>query len=80
VVVLGPSSIASSGSPSSPARPHRCDAVGRLLGALDVSGSRGGHHGHTLGQMRSGARMIEHRLNDTRHPGGLTLRLHTQNL
>ncbi len=54
----------------------------RLLGALDVSGDRRGYHRHTLGLVRSAARMIEHRLFDTRHDprhwAGLRLRFHTQ--
>jgi transcriptional regulator of acetoin/glycerol metabolism len=55
---------------------------GRLLGALDVSGDYRGYHRHTLGLVRSAARMIEHRLFETRHDlrhwGGLKLRLHAQ--
>lgn len=55
---------------------------GRLLGALDVSGDHRGYHRHTLGLVRSAARMIEHRLFETRHDlrhwGGLKLRLHAQ--
>lgn len=55
---------------------------GRLLGALDVSGDYRGYHRHTLGLVRSAARMIEHRLFETRHDlrhwGGVRLRLHAQ--
>ncbi|MBT9458781.1 MAG: sigma-54-dependent Fis family transcriptional regulator [Burkholderiaceae bacterium] len=54
------------------------DSSGRLLGVLDVSGDHRGYHPHTLGLVRSAARMIEHRLFDTRHAGGLRLRLHAQ--
>ena len=58
------------------------DPMGRLLGALDLSGDRRGYHRHTLGLVRSAARMIEHRLFDTRHDlrqwGGLRLRFHAQ--
>src|SRR6185369_12055044 len=39
---------------------------GCLLGVLDVSGDRRGYHRHTLGLVRSAARMIEHRLFETR--------------
>ncbi len=58
------------------------DPKGRILGALDVSGDQRGYHRHTLGLVRSAARMIEHRLfdtrHDTRHWSGLRLRLHSQ--
>ena len=58
------------------------DPVGGLLGALDLSGDRRDYHRHTLGLVRSAARMIEHRLFDTRHDlrqwGGLRLRFHAQ--
>jgi sigma-54 dependent transcriptional regulator, acetoin dehydrogenase operon transcriptional activator AcoR len=58
------------------------DPMGRLLGALDHSGDRRGYHRHTLGLVRSAARMIEHRLFDTRYDlrqwGGLRLRFHAQ--
>lgn len=58
------------------------DPCGVLLGALDVSGDHRGYHRHTLGLVRSAARMIEHRLFDTRHDPrqwrGLRLRFHTQ--
>ena len=58
------------------------DPKGRVLGALDVSGDQRGYHRHTLGLVRSAARMIEHRLFDTRHDtrqwSGLRLRLHSQ--
>ena len=55
---------------------------GQLLGVLDVSGDQRGYHPHTLGLVRSAARMIEHRLFETRHDvrhwPGLVLRLHAQ--
>jgi sigma-54 dependent transcriptional regulator, acetoin dehydrogenase operon transcriptional activator AcoR len=55
---------------------------GSLLGVLDVSGDRRGYHRHTLGLVRSAARMIEHKLFDTghdpRHWAGLRLRFHAQ--
>ncbi|MES2581124.1 MAG: sigma-54-dependent Fis family transcriptional regulator [Pseudomonadota bacterium] len=58
------------------------DPKGRILGALDVSGDHRGYHRHTLGLVRSAARMIEHRLFETRHDtrqwSGLRLRLHSQ--
>jgi transcriptional regulator of acetoin/glycerol metabolism len=58
------------------------DSKGRILGALDVSGDHRGYHRHTLGLVRSAARMIEHRLFDTRHDprqwNGLRLRFHIQ--
>jgi transcriptional regulator of acetoin/glycerol metabolism len=58
------------------------DPKGRILGALDVSGDHRGYHRHTLGLVRSAARMIEHRLFETRHDtrqlSGLRLRLHGQ--
>ena len=58
------------------------DPKGRILGALDVSGDHRGYHRHTLGLVRSAARMIEHRLFDTRHDprqwSGLRLRFHIQ--
>jgi len=54
------------------------DASGQLLGVLDISGDRRGYHRHTLGLVRSGARMIEHQLFEARHVDGLKLRLHAQ--
>lgn len=58
------------------------DPSGRLLGALDVSGDHRSYHRHTLGLVCSAARMIEHRLFDTRHDprqwGGLRLCFHAQ--
>ena len=58
------------------------DPKGRILGAVDVSGDHRGYHRHTLGLVRSAARMIEHRLFDTHHDtrqwSGLRLRLHSQ--
>jgi len=54
------------------------DPGGRVLGVLDLSGDQRGHHRHTLALVRSAARMIEHRLFDTRHGAGLRLRLHAQ--
>ncbi len=54
------------------------DPAGRLLGVLDISGDQRGYHRHTLALVRSAARMIEHRLFETRHGASLRLRLHTQ--
>jgi transcriptional regulator of acetoin/glycerol metabolism len=54
------------------------DATGQLLGVLDISGDRRGYHRHTLGLVRSGARMIEHQLFEARHADALKLRLHAQ--
>jgi transcriptional regulator of acetoin/glycerol metabolism len=54
------------------------DPGGRVLGVLDVSGDHRGHHRHTLALVRSAARMIEHRLFETRHAAALRLRLHAQ--
>ena len=54
------------------------DPAGQLLGVLDISGDRRTHHRHTLGLVRSGARMIEHQLFESRHAAGLQLRLHGQ--
>ena len=54
------------------------DSAGRVLGVLDISGDHRGYHRHTLALVRSGVRMIEQRLFDTRHAGGLRLRLHPQ--
>ena len=54
------------------------DPAGRLLGALDISGDHRGYHPHTLGLARSAARMIEHKLFDTRHAGHIRLRFHSQ--
>jgi transcriptional regulator of acetoin/glycerol metabolism len=58
------------------------DPSGCLLGALDLSGDHRGYHRHTLGLVRSAARMIEHRLFDTRHDlrrwSGLRLSFHAQ--
>jgi transcriptional regulator of acetoin/glycerol metabolism len=54
------------------------DPAGQLLGVLDISGDRRGYHRHTLGLVRSGARMIEHQLFEARHAAGLQLRLHAQ--
>ena len=52
--------------------------AGQLLGAIDISGDHRSYHSHTLGLVRSAARMIEHQLFDTRHAGSLRLRLHAQ--
>ncbi len=52
------------------------DPAGRLLGALDISGDRRGYHRHTLGLVRTAARMVEHQLFETRHAGALQLHLH----
>ncbi len=54
------------------------DPTGKVLGVLDLSGDHRGYHRHTLGLVRSAARMVEHRLFDTRHGAGLRLRLHRQ--
>ena len=58
------------------------DPDGSVLGALDVSGDHRGYHRHTLGLVRTAARMIEHRLFDTRYDlrrwAGLRLRFHAQ--
>ena len=54
------------------------DPAGRLLGALDISGDHRGYHPHTLGLARSAARMIEHKLFETRHAGHIRLRFHSQ--
>jgi sigma-54 dependent transcriptional regulator, acetoin dehydrogenase operon transcriptional activator AcoR len=54
------------------------DPSGVLLGVLDISGDRRGYHRHTLGLVRSAARMVEHQLFQTRHGSGLFLRLHTR--
>ncbi|MEK8026159.1 sigma-54-dependent Fis family transcriptional regulator [Pseudaquabacterium rugosum] len=58
------------------------DPAGRLIGVIDISGEqRGwqpGHLGHTLGLACAAAQMVEHRLFDTWHAGGLRLRLHLQ--
>jgi sigma-54 dependent transcriptional regulator, acetoin dehydrogenase operon transcriptional activator AcoR len=54
------------------------DPTGQLLGVLDISGDHRGYHRHTLGLVRSAARMIEHRLFEACHGSGLQLRLHTQ--
>ena len=55
---------------------------GSVLGVLDVSGDHRGYHRHTIGLVRSAARMIEHRLFETRHHPrhwpGIVLRLHAQ--
>ncbi|RVT83689.1 sigma-54-dependent Fis family transcriptional regulator [Inhella crocodyli] len=54
------------------------DPNGQLLGVIDISGDRRGYHRHTLGLVRSGARMVEHQLFLARHGQGLHLRLHVQ--
>ena len=54
------------------------DPAGQLIGVLDISGDRRSYHRHTLGLVRSAARMIEHQLFEARHGNGLRLRLHTQ--
>lgn len=57
------------------------DPAGRVLGALDLSGDHRGFNRHSLALVGTAARMIEHRLFETRHAGaGLRLRLHTQAL
>lgn len=52
------------------------DPTGQPIGALNISGDHREAHAHTLGLARSGARMVEHRLFETRHRHGLRLRLH----
>jgi transcriptional regulator of acetoin/glycerol metabolism len=54
------------------------DPAGHLLGVLDISGDHRGYHRHTLALARSAARMIERQLFESRHGGGLQLRLHPQ--
>jgi transcriptional regulator of acetoin/glycerol metabolism len=54
------------------------DPAGRLLGVLDISGDHRGYHPHTLGLARSAARMIEHKLFETRHAVHIRLRFHAQ--
>ncbi|MGE4279517.1 MAG: sigma-54-dependent Fis family transcriptional regulator [Magnetospirillum sp.] len=51
---------------------------GKLLGVLDISGHRRGRHPHTAGLVSAAAHMIENRLFEARHAGGLRLRLHPQ--
>ncbi len=45
------------------------DPQGRVLGVLDLSGEQRGFQRHTLALVRSAARMVEHRLFQTRHAG-----------
>lgn len=52
------------------------DPAGVLLGAIDISSDHRQFHRHTLGLVRSAARMIEHRLFETRHRDSLRLRIH----
>jgi transcriptional regulator of acetoin/glycerol metabolism len=52
------------------------DPAGALLGAIDISSDHRQFHRHTLGLVRSAARMIEHRLFETRHRDSLRLRVH----
>ncbi len=54
------------------------DPCGRVLGVLDISGDHRGYHRHTLALVRSAARMIEHRLFDTRQSSALRVRVHAQ--
>lgn len=54
------------------------DPGGRVLGVLDLSGDHRGYNRHTLALVGTAARMIEHRLFDTRHAASLRLRLHAQ--
>jgi transcriptional regulator of acetoin/glycerol metabolism len=46
------------------------DPQGVLLGVLDISGDQRGYHRHTLGLVRSGARIIEHQLFQARFGSG----------
>ena len=59
------------------AAPNR-DPQGRVLGVLDISGEQRGFQRHTLALVRSAARMVEHRLFQTRHADGLRLQIHVQ--
>lgn len=52
------------------------DPAGTLLGAIDISSDHRQFHRHTLGLVRSAARMVEHRLFETRHRDSLRLRIH----
>ncbi|MFM2347036.1 MAG: hypothetical protein RL654_1789 [Pseudomonadota bacterium] len=52
------------------------DPSGRIVGAIDISGDQRHAHRHTLGLVRSAARMIEQRLFETHHAHGLRLRFH----
>ncbi len=54
------------------------DPAGRIIGALDISSDHRQAHRHTLGLVRSAARMIEQRLFETRHAQGLRLRFHSR--
>ena len=54
------------------------DSTGQVLGVIDISGDHRGYHRHTLGLVRSAARMIEHPLFESRHVGGMRVRLHLQ--
>jgi len=54
------------------------DPQGRVLGVLDISGEQRGFQRHTLALVRSAARMVEHRLFQTRHADGLRLQIHLQ--
>ncbi len=54
------------------------DPTGQLLGVLDISGDHRGYHRHTLGLVRSAARMVEHHLFQASFGGALRLRLHGQ--
>ena len=54
------------------------DPQGRVLGVLDISGEQRGFQRHTLALVRSAARMVEHRLFQTRHADGLRLQIHVQ--
>lgn len=52
------------------------DPGGSLLGVLDVSGHHRNHQPHTFALVRMAARMIEHRLFETRHANDLRIHLH----
>ncbi len=54
------------------------DPTGQLLGVLDISGDHRGYHRHTLGLVRSAARMVEHHLFQAGFGNALRLRLHGQ--
>ena len=50
---------------------------GRLLGVLDISGDQRGRHPHTFGLVQAAAQMIENRVFESRHGGGMRLRFHS---
>jgi len=54
------------------------DPFGVMIGALDVSGDRRGHHPHTLALVRMSAQMIENHLFREQVPGNLLLCFHAR--